>query len=177
MKVRLLKHTRRLSLHEAHYPAGRPSHLGTVSSRHYLDLQVITCLEGHSHGRGMDGASSDHGARRVLKLHLQKIALLSAVMGASLACAEQIRSQPASDNGAFEVEQLFKTTCGFCHSDGGRAAGKGPQLMNSPRDDDFLRNRIKLGKQGAMPAFEGAFTDAQIDQMIKYIRALKPREG
>lgn len=115
-----------------------------------------------------------------MKLHLQKIALLSAVMGASLACAERIRAQPASpapDNGTFEVEQVFAGTCGFCHSDGGRAAGKGPQLMNSPRDDDFLRNRIKLGKQGAMPAFDGAFTDAQIDQMIKYIRALKPREG
>jgi mono/diheme cytochrome c family protein len=116
----------------------------------------------------------------VLKLHLKKIALLSAVVGALLACAEPVHAQPASpapDNGALEVEQVFAGTCGFCHSDGGRAAGKGPQLMNSPRDDDFLRNRIKLGKQGAMPAFDGAFTDAQIDQMIKYMRALKPREG
>jgi mono/diheme cytochrome c family protein len=115
-----------------------------------------------------------------LKLHLQKIALLSAVMGASLACAEPVQAQsptPVPDNEAFDVEQLFKTTCGFCHSDGGRAAGKGPQLMNSPRDDDFLRNRIKIGKEGAMPAFGAAFTDAQIDQMIKFIRALKPREG
>ena len=65
---------------------------------------------------------------------------------------------------AFDVEQLFATTCGFCHSDGGRAAGKGPQLMNTPRDDDFLRNRIKNGKEGAMPAFGAAFTDAQIDR-------------
>jgi mono/diheme cytochrome c family protein len=113
----------------------------------------------------------------VLKLHLKKIALL---MGASLVCAEPVQAQPAGpapDNEAFEVEQVFAGTCGFCHSDGGRAAGKGPQLMNSPRDDDYLRNRIKLGKQGAMPAFDGAFTDVQIDQMIKYIRALKPREG
>jgi len=116
----------------------------------------------------------------VLKLHLKKIALLSAVLGASLAWAELVRAQsasPAPDNEAFDVEQVFAGTCGFCHSDGGRAAGKGPQLMNSPRDDDFLRNRIKHGKQGAMPAFDGAFTDAQIDQMIKFIRALKPREG
>ena len=54
-------------------------------------------------------------------------------------------------------------TCGWCHSDGGRVAGKGPQLMNSPRSDDFLRNRIKTGKEGAMPAFGSAFSDAQID--------------
>lgn len=49
--------------------------------------------------------------------------------------------------------------------------------MDSPRDDDFLRNRIKIGKSGAMPAFDSAFTDVQVDEIIKYIRALKPRQG
>jgi mono/diheme cytochrome c family protein len=116
----------------------------------------------------------------VLRLHLKNIALPSAVLGVSLACAGPVQAQsatPAPENGTLDVEQLFAGTCGFCHSDGGRAAGKGPQLMNSPRDDDFLRNRIKNGKNGAMPAFGAAFSDAQIDQIVKYIRALKPREG
>src|SRR5215475_15044702 len=76
------------------------------------------------------------------------------------------------DNGQVDVRQLFATTCGWCHSDGGRAAGKGPQLMDNKHDDDFLRNRIKTGKQAAMPAFATTFTDAQIDEIIKYIRAL-----
>ena len=58
-----------------------------------------------------------------------------------------------------------------------RTTGKGPQLMNSPRDDDYLRNRIRIGKEGAMPAFGSAFSDAQIDALIKYIRSLKPNEG
>jgi mono/diheme cytochrome c family protein len=49
--------------------------------------------------------------------------------------------------------------------------------MNSPRDDDYLRNRIRIGKEGAMPAFGSAFSDAQIDALIKYIRSLKPNEG
>ena len=113
----------------------------------------------------------------MLKLHLKTS---PAVLGASLLCAVLAQAQsttPAPENGTFEVEQVFAGTCGFCHSDGGRAAGKGPQLMSSPRDDDFIRNRIKHGKQGAMPAFDGAFTDAQIEQIVKYIRALKPREG
>jgi mono/diheme cytochrome c family protein len=124
---------------------------------------------------GLQGYGAD-----VLQLHLKNMALLSAVLGASLACAGPVQAQPATpapDNAAFDVEQLFAGTCGFCHSSGGRAAGKGPQLMNNPHDDDFLRNRIKNGKNGAMPAFGAAFTDAQIDQMIKYIRALKPRDG
>ncbi len=84
---------------------------------------------------------------------------------------------PSPDNAPFDVEQLFATTCGWCHSDGGRAAGKGPQLMDTKRDDDFIRFRIKNGKAGAMPAFGSAFSDTQIDQIIKYIRELKPREG
>ncbi|MBR0850099.1 cytochrome c [Bradyrhizobium diazoefficiens] len=105
---------------------------------------------------------------------------MPAVLVASLLCAVVARAQsatPAPENGTLDVEQVFAGTCGYCHSDGGRAAGKGPQLMDTARDDDFIRNRIKHGKQGAMPAFDGAFTDAQIDQIVKYIRALKPREG
>jgi mono/diheme cytochrome c family protein len=117
----------------------------------------------------------------VLKLHLKKItALLSAVLGGPLLYTALVQAQPATpapDNESIDVEQLFAGTCGFCHSDGGRAAGKGPQLMNSQRDDDFIRMRIKNGKEGAMPAFAGAFTDSQIDQIVKYVRALKPRQG
>jgi len=80
--------------------------------------------------------------------------------------------QPAKSN--LDVPQLFATTCGWCHSGAGRVAGKGPQLMNTARSDDFIRNRIKNGKEGAMPAFGKSFSDADIDQIIAYIRALKP---
>lgn len=46
--------------------------------------------------------------------------------------------------------------------------------MNTARSDDFIRNRIKNGKEGAMPAFGKTFSDADIDRIIAYIRALKP---
>jgi mono/diheme cytochrome c family protein len=103
-------------------------------------------------------------------------ALLAMSMGSPMQALAQSANAPP-DNAPLDVPQLFATTCGWCHSDGGRAAGKGPQLMNTQRDDDFIRNRIKTGKQGAMPAFGSLFNDAQIDQIIKYIRDLKPREG
>jgi mono/diheme cytochrome c family protein len=80
-------------------------------------------------------------------------------------------SAPASK---LDVPELFSTTCGWCHTDGGRLAGKGPQLMNTVRSDDFIRNRIKNGKEGAMPAFGKTFSDADIDRIIAYIRNLKP---
>jgi mono/diheme cytochrome c family protein len=73
-----------------------------------------------------------------------------------------------------DVQALFASTCSFCHGDGGRAAGKGPQLMNTTRTDEFLRDRIKNGKEGAMPAFGQTLSDADVDAIIKYIRELKP---
>jgi mono/diheme cytochrome c family protein len=115
-----------------------------------------------------------------MKLNLGVLALLPAVLAASLECAVPASAQPAAtapDNATFNAGQLFATTCGWCHSDGGRAAGKGPQLMDSPRSDDYLRSRIKTGKEGAMPAFGSVFSDAQIDEIIKYIRSLKPHQG
>ena len=112
-------------------------------------------------------------------LNRKSLALLQLIVATPLTAsvAPARAQQPATPAEQIDVPQLFATTCGWCHSDGGRATGKGPQLMDTQRDDDFIRNRIKNGKQGAMPAFGATFDDAQIDEIIKYIRALKPHEG
>src|SRR5215475_11510314 len=86
-------------------------------------------------------------------------------------------AQPAStlsSQSGLDVKVLFASNCGFCHGDGGRATGKGPQLMDTKRTDEFLRDRIKNGKEGAMPAFGQMFSDSDIDAIIDYIRKLKP---
>jgi mono/diheme cytochrome c family protein len=113
------------------------------------------------------------------KITVLSTLLIAALLGISAlpASAQQPASAAPDASGQLDVGQLFATTCGWCHSDGGRAAGKGPQLMDSKRDDDFMRYRIKNGKEGAMPAFGASFSDAQIDEIVKYVRALKPREG
>ncbi|HTS53375.1 MAG TPA: cytochrome c [Burkholderiales bacterium] len=75
----------------------------------------------------------------------------------------------------FSVHATFSNICGFCHEDGGRRAGKGPQLMGTEKTDEQIFERIKFGKPGRMAAFGGAFTDDQIKQIVVYIRNLKPR--
>jgi mono/diheme cytochrome c family protein len=112
-----------------------------------------------------------------LSLKITKLLTLTLALMVLAPPAFAQQPSPTPDNEQLDVKQLFATTCGWCHSDGGRAAGKGPQLMDNKHDDEFLRNRIKTGKQAAMPAFGTMFTDAQIDEIIKYIRALKPHEG
>ena len=102
-------------------------------------------------------------------------ALGAAAVLAALAAPAASDDQPAAPaQHTLDADQLFATICGYCHSNGGRVAGKGPQLMNTARSDDFIRNRIKNGKEGAMPAFGKSFSDADIDQIIAHIRALKP---
>ncbi len=80
------------------------------------------------------------------------------------------KEKPMSDA---QVNELFATTCGWCHQNGGRQAGKGPKLAGTQRSDTFIVNRIKNGKEGAMPAFEGSLSDMQIKGIIHYIRHLK----
>jgi len=68
---------------------------------------------------------------------------------------------------------MFATLCGFCHQDGGRAEGRGPKLAGTKRSDEYIIERIKNGKVGAMPAFGGAFSDGQIIAILAYIRGLE----
>jgi mono/diheme cytochrome c family protein len=69
---------------------------------------------------------------------------------------------------------MFATVCGWCHSSGGREAGKGPKLMDSPLSDSELIHRIKVGKTGQMPGFASTLNEQQMAAMVQYIRNLKP---
>lgn len=70
--------------------------------------------------------------------------------------------------------QIFATTCGWCHHKGGRAPGKGPQLMGTTLTDSEIALRIRKGRQGFMPGYEGVFSEQEIAGLVGYIRALKP---
>jgi mono/diheme cytochrome c family protein len=67
---------------------------------------------------------------------------------------------------------MFTSNCGFCHQDGGRHPGRGPKLSKSERSDEYIIERIKKGKTGAMPAYGAVFNDAQIAALLAYIRGL-----
>jgi len=64
--------------------------------------------------------------------------------------------------------------CGWCHEAGGRKQGRGPQLMDTQRDDEFIINRIVGGSPGRMPAFGNQLVDTDIRALIAYIHSLKP---
>ena len=80
----------------------------------------------------------------------------------------QTEASPSDIDGA----QMFATTCGFCHQDGGRAAGRGPKLSKSERSDEYIIERIRKGKTGAMPGFGQVFRGGRIVAILAYIRGL-----
>jgi len=85
--------------------------------------------------------------------------------------------QPQASPTDIDGETLFATSCGFCHQSGGKTPGRGPKLAGSPRSDEYIIERIKKGKLGAMPAFGKAFSDGQIIAILAYIRSLDDGGG
>ena len=107
------------------------------------------------------------------------LAVLLAIVTVSASSAQERSPTPASTPPSNEAdartgEELFNASaCGFCHQDGGRVAGRGPKLAGTDRTDEYLLNRIRVGKEGAMPAFGRTFTDPQLKALLAYIRSLK----
>ncbi|HEX2912911.1 MAG TPA: cytochrome b N-terminal domain-containing protein [Chloroflexia bacterium] len=63
--------------------------------------------------------------------------------------------------------------CAACHPNGGRAAGVGPKLAGTTRDDAYITGNIRNGR-GQMPAFSAdQVSDQDITNVIAYIRSLK----
>jgi mono/diheme cytochrome c family protein len=85
--------------------------------------------------------------------------------------------QPQASPNDIDGETLFATSCGFCHQSGGKTPGRGPKLAGSQRSDEYIIERIKKGKPGAMPAFGKAFSDGQIIAILAYIRSLDDGGG
>jgi mono/diheme cytochrome c family protein len=100
------------------------------------------------------------------------IALSSPVCGHAQQSQAPNQGQAASPSD-IDGETMFATSCGFCHQSGGRALGKGPKLAGTARSDDFIAERIRKGKPGAMPAFGPVFSESQVMAIVAYIRTLE----
>lgn len=85
---------------------------------------------------------------------------------------------PAAAVDAAQIERgrkaFIANGCGWCHDDGGKKAGRCPQLMNDAKSDDQLTARIATGSPGRMPAFGTALPPDDLKAIVVYIRSLKP---
>jgi mono/diheme cytochrome c family protein len=117
-----------------------------------------------------DGAATDQAAPDQAKQ-------AEPAQSANAPSADTQQAAPQASPTDIDGETMFATSCGWCHQQGGRVAGRGPKLAGDEHSDDYLIDRIKHGKGGAMPAFGRVFSDGQIIAILAYIRSLDDSGG
>jgi len=104
--------------------------------------------------------------------------LLLLFVGLALFVASTARANPAPDGAASSA--TFRTKCAVCHGPdgGGSATGKSmnvPDLRSEAvqkRPDAELTQIISDGK-GGMPPFKSSLSEAQIHDLVNYVRSLR----
>ena len=81
---------------------------------------------------------------------------------------------------ADDTEGLYKSKCQMCHGADGKGSAAGQKLgvrdFHSPevaKESDAELFKITKEGKGKMPKQEGKLTDAQIKELVAYIRKLK----
>jgi mono/diheme cytochrome c family protein len=97
---------------------------------------------------------------------LQRVALFSFIL--ALALPQFAVAQSGADT--------YKAKCAMCHGADGSKTTMGSKALNSPdvqkMSDADLTAVIAKGK-GKMPAYKGKLTDAQIKDVVGYVKTLK----
>lgn len=91
--------------------------------------------------------------------------------------ASQPASSPAQAIGpvgeaAQRGHSLFDRNCAHCHGDDARG-DEGPNLYNLRKSDARITAIVKGGIKGEMPSFAKKFKDADVQDLIAYLRTLK----
>ena len=76
---------------------------------------------------------------------------------------------------------IFKAKCAMCHgADGSASTGMGKTMGLKPLSDPEVQKMsdadltaLVTNGKGKMPAYKGKLTDAQITDLVSYIRTLK----
>jgi cytochrome c6 len=96
---------------------------------------------------------------------LQRVALVALIAALALPALSQDK---AAD--------LYKSKCAMCHGADGTKTMMGAKPLSGAEvqgmADADLNAAITNGK-GKMPAYKGKLTDAQISELVSYIRTLK----
>jgi len=81
--------------------------------------------------------------------------------------------QTASANGEVKRgHQVFDRNCAHCHGDDARG-DEGPDLHNIKKSDGRITAIVKEGIKGEMPGFGKKLSDADVEDLIAFLRSLK----
>ena len=111
-----------------------------------------------------------------------------AVLGASVVRAPVSTAGSAGPEAATRGRAVFASHCVQCHGDSGKGDGRIARLYNpkpsdltaSTQSDDYKSNIIRkggasVGRSVIMPAWGAELSDAEIDDVVAYLRLIGPR--
>jgi mono/diheme cytochrome c family protein len=108
--------------------------------------------------------------------------LVEIVIGATLASGQTVPNVPTrTEANAALGEQVFKDQCTVCHSVKPGEDGVGPSLYGEtsgphPKKTDEQVRKIVMEGLGKMPDFKDDISSDDLDNLLAYIRTLKPPE-
>jgi len=115
--------------------------------------------------------------RRLLPAALALTSLLFAP-GASRLFAQDVATANPLPADVGQGKSTFEQRCSVCHGlDGGGAMGPNIQGIPMRIGAPVVARTIKNGVTGAMPAFGGQLSDAQIQQVIAYLLTLTRKDS
>ena len=106
-------------------------------------------------------------------------------VGAGIAWVVSLTPEMGAAEVADQGATPFQRTCAMCHGPDGRAATPVARRMGvkdltvSALTDDQIRRVIEEGvktAKGAMPAYRGKFSDAELEAIVAHVRGLRETE-
>ncbi len=153
--------------------------LNTETLRDNETYEIVRLIEQGVPGTLMAGwsnALADAETDALVALILRWPEVLAAGVEIPVIEAEPIDMSPEA---IARGDRLFDITCASCHGVDGYGSPMAPALNNvlflDNTSDTAMRQIIAMGISGTvMPAWGGRFSDAQINDLIAYLRSLAP---
>jgi cbb3-type cytochrome c oxidase subunit III len=98
------------------------------------------------------------------------IAKCAAVASCGVTAAQPEGAKPSGGGGAADGKQVFSDNCSSCHTlkDAGATGTVGPNLDDLKPPKETVKRQVENGG-GAMPAFKGTLSPAEIDAVAAYV--------
>jgi cbb3-type cytochrome c oxidase subunit III len=89
-----------------------------------------------------------------------------------------VAGKPVTGKNTTSGKDIFTANCGSCHTlkDAGTSGTVGPNLDQLKPDEARVQRQVTNGG-GAMPAFKGTLTPAQITAVAKYVSSVAGKKG
>jgi putative heme-binding domain-containing protein len=114
---------------------------------------------------------------RIMFMVLNRFAIVAVTALFLMPATTQATPPQAAAGDVQAGQKLFVTACRVCHGEEG-VGNRAPSLRGERFTADFVSRAVKYGRPGTlMPKFEPSFSEAEINQVGRYVASLQERSA